>query len=145
VGDFNLNPFDYGAVVANGLHGVMTKAIASEGSRVINGVEFPFFYNPMWSRLGDQSPGPPGSYFYRSARHVNLFWNTFDQVLVRPDLIDEFQDKSLRVLTAVRGINLIKRGRPDKATYSDHLPLVFQLELQISIGDQYAKRQPLAG
>lgn len=134
-GDFNLNPFDYGAVAATGLHGVMTKEVASRQARVINGEVFPFFYNPMWSRLGDQSVGPPGSYYYGSSRHLNYFWNTFDQVLVRPALLDEFSDSSLRLLTEVRGVSLMKNGRPNRAMYSDHLPLVFRLELQISVGE----------
>jgi hypothetical protein len=32
----------------------------------------------MWTHFGDGGPGPPGTYFYERAEHVNYFWNTFD-------------------------------------------------------------------
>ncbi len=90
VGDLNMNPFERGVVSANGLHAVMSQEIAEEKELVIQGKTYPFFYNPMWSMMGDVSPGAAGTYFYRNAEHTVYFWNTFDQVLVRQELLEYF-------------------------------------------------------
>jgi endonuclease/exonuclease/phosphatase family protein len=90
IGDLNMNPFEAGVVGSEGLHGVMDRRIASAVSRVVQGEPCRFFYNPMWSMLGDVGPSPPGTYFYSSGSEVNYFWNMFDQVLIRPTLLDSF-------------------------------------------------------
>src|SRR5206468_2885631 len=46
VGDFNMNPFETGVVSATGLHAVMTRDIARRRARIVQGLEYPFFYNP---------------------------------------------------------------------------------------------------
>lgn len=131
VGDLNMNPFENGMVGAIGLHGVMTRDVASRQSRVVEGAEYPFFYNPMWGCLGDGSPGPPGSYYYPGSEQVVFFWNMFDQVLIRPELLDRFQYNSLQVLVSDGYTSLVrdKSGVPDSKRASDHLPLYFSLDL----------------
>lgn len=89
IGDFNMNPFETGLVAADGFHAVMDRQIALKESRTVQGEKRKFFYNPMWSRLGDASVGPVGTY-YHSGGHVSYFWNTFDQVLLRPNLLQYF-------------------------------------------------------
>lgn len=96
VGDLNMNPFEDGVVSAVGLHGVMSRRIAERGARVVQDREYPFFYNPMWGLLGDASPGPPGTYYYPSSEHVVFFWNMFDQVLIRPELLHLFKQRRPR-------------------------------------------------
>lgn len=126
-GDFNMNPFDYGVASARGLNAAMTPAIAKRGSRSEAGRPYAFFYNPMWNHFGDQGPNPPGTYYYANSPHP---WNTFDQVLIRPSLIDAFAESELRVLTAVDGASLLTPGGiPNARTASDHLPLLFALDL----------------
>jgi endonuclease/exonuclease/phosphatase (EEP) superfamily protein YafD len=63
VGDLNMNPFEAGVVNASGLHAMMTRALVKDGSREVQGREYPFFYNPMWGFFGDRTPGPPGTYY----------------------------------------------------------------------------------
>ena len=99
VGDLNMNPFDTGVASSEGLHGVMDRRIAEQGSRKVNGRDRRLFYNPMWSRLGDESLGPPGTYFYSSSSSISHFWHTFDQVLVRPELLPNFRNEALKVIT----------------------------------------------
>jgi len=132
VGDFNVSPFEPALVSATGLHAVMTSTIAEKGSRTIRGRSYSFFYNPMWNLMGKESPGPPGSYFYRRSDHVSYFWNTFDQVLLRPDLLPYFDRKSLRFISEIGDSSLLtEAGVPNSTEYSDHLPLVFDLRLQL--------------
>jgi len=130
IGDLNMNPFENGIVGAACFHSVMDRRIASRGTRQVLGKDYRFFYNPMWSCFGDISPGPPGTYFYNTAKQVNLYWNIFDQVLIRPDLLDTFLEENLKVLTEVSSSTLLSEsGRPDRRTGSDHLPILLRLKL----------------
>lgn len=130
VGDLNMNPFEPGLINANGMHAVMTRRIAAKGSRQILGHQYPFFYNPMWSLLGDASSGPPGTYYYRRAEQTCFFWNMFDQVLVRPDLLDRFDNADLAIIDSDGNSSLLDRnGIPDPKIASDHLPILFKLRL----------------
>jgi hypothetical protein len=133
VGDLNLDPFAEGVAFARGFHGVMSKTLANQDSRTVYGRERPFFYNPMWSRYGDGTPGPPGSYFYRpSGRLAGYFWHYFDQVLVRPALLDDWQDDALSLPTSDGMVNFLKGdGTPNGGEFSDHLPLIFSLNVRL--------------
>ncbi len=131
VGDFNMNPFESGLVAASGLHSVMDLTIASKGSRIVGGQERSYFYNPMWGGFGNRSPGPSGTYYYSKGREVEYFWHTFDQVLLRPALLEYFVDKSLEVVTNAEEMSLLgATGRPDANGASDHLPLTFELRVE---------------
>lgn len=129
VGDFNMNPFEGGMIGAQSFHAVMDRNIARRLRRTVQNNSYPFFYNPMWSMLGDASLGAPGTYYYARGEPIVYFWNMFDQVLIRPALLDRFKNEGLRILESdgvVRFRN--HRGEPD-VDVSDHLPLVFSLEL----------------
>jgi hypothetical protein len=128
IGDLNMNPFESGVVGSGGLHGVMDRRIASAGSRMIREKAHMFFYNPMWSKFGDVGPSPPGTYFYPDGSDVRYFWHMFDQVLVRPALLNSISDESVSIVSRVGGVDLLtKRGRPDTAVASDHLPIICRL------------------
>jgi hypothetical protein len=130
VGDLNMNPFEGGVVSANGLHGVASRAIAQKKSRIIQSREYPFFYNPMWVLFGDGTRRPPGTYYYSSSEHCVYFWNLFDQVLLRPDLIHRFEMDALDILKSDGDKSfLTEDGLPDVAMASDHLPLFFRISL----------------
>ena len=130
VGDLNMNPFEKGLVSANGLNAVMSRQIASRKSRVVKSREYPFFFNPMWSHFGDRVDHPPGTYYYDRSELVNYYWNILDQVIVRPDLMDRCDGEKIKVLTKVGEASLLSDdGKPDYRSFSDHLPLLFELEL----------------
>lgn len=129
VGDLNMNPFEDGMVAASCLHGTMDRGIAAGGHRTVDNEDRRFFYNPMWSLMGDLSRGPSGTYFDDRGGEVNLYWHTFDQVLVRPSLVPRLPADSVNVVTSIRGVSLLRNGRPDPRVASDHLPLVFGLDL----------------
>lgn len=134
IGDFNMNPFEDGLVSADGLHAVMDRSTAMREKRIVQGEERKFFYNPMWSRFGDLTKGPPGTYHYSNSGQVCFFWNTFDQVLLRPSLLKYFREEDLKVITNFNGTNLLSVvGKPDKIKYSDHLPIVINLKTEEEI------------
>ena len=129
VGDLNMNPYEAGIVGARALHAVMTKGLARRMGHLEHRRGHPCFYNPMWSCLGDRSPGPAGSYFYASAiEPTNPFWHLFDQVLLRPEVMDKLD--RLEILESDGETPFVtKDGRPRKGRLSDHLPLLFELAL----------------
>lgn len=127
IGDLNLNPFDPGVVETTGFHAVMSKRQALDKSRTVQGRVYPFFYNPMWGGFGDRTPGPPGTFYYRDSAPLSYDWNTFDQVLLRPSVL-EFMDEEVAVLDRGNDLSLLNsKGRPDPQVGSDHLPLLVTL------------------
>jgi hypothetical protein len=130
VGDFNMNQFENGLVSAAGLHAVMSRNIAERGKRVVQKKEYPFFYNPMWNFFGDASFGPPGTYHYSASTQKVLFWNIFDQLLIRPDLLRSFDNDDLTIITSIEDITFLdKKGFPNKKEWSDHLPIFFRINI----------------
>jgi hypothetical protein len=88
----------------------------------------------MWSCLGDRrGPGPgerpPGThYFTPSKAMANWFWQLYDQVLLRPELMHDLVH--LEVPDSAGGLPLVTaEGRPRSDAMTDHLPLRFDLEL----------------
>lgn len=127
VGDFNMNPFERGLIKANGFHATMDSRIAKEYSRKIQNRDYKFFYNPMWNLFGDKQ-SPTGSYYYRAAEHVSYLWNIFDQVIIRPSLIDNLNLNQIKFITHDGQKKIVtKNGKPNKQLFSDHLPLYFEL------------------
>ncbi len=130
VGDLNMNPFEKGLSSADTLHAVMTRDIAAGKSRTVLGTEYHYFYNPMWGCFGDTTKGPPGTYYCRRSDLLEYFWNVFDQVLIRPALLDYFDTDALRILTQCGETSLLRpSGTPDDTRASDHLPLLFRLRI----------------
>jgi endonuclease/exonuclease/phosphatase (EEP) superfamily protein YafD len=130
VGDFNMNPFETGVVSAAGMHAVMDRKVAQRGNRIVQEREYPFFYNPMWSLFGDATRGPAGTFYHPRAEHKVYFWNMFDQVLVRPALLERFRFDDLAIIDHTGEQSLLTdTGIPDRKLGSDHLPILFRLSL----------------
>lgn len=136
IGDFNMDPFERGLVSFDCFHAVMSRSTAQQRSRKVEGRERPFFYNPMWNHFGDHPPNPPGSFLRARSGRTEYFWHSFNQVLLRPDLLDFFEDEGLEVLTHIGEQSLVRRnGRPDPSTGSDHLPLLLELSIERGFPD----------
>ncbi len=129
LGDLNMNPFEAGVVGAGALHAVLTKELAESVPSLKARSGHRCFYNPMWGCFGDRSEGPPGTYFFENATDpANHFWQIYDQVLVRPELINAL--KQVRILDTDGEDRLVtESGRSRKAAFSDHLPLLLELAL----------------
>ena len=129
-GDLNMDPFDPGMVGATAFHGVMSRQTASRDVRTVQGDQRRFFYNPMWSFYGDHPETPAGTYHYGSSAYTSYFWHMFDQVLIRPSLLPRFATEDTVILTSVGETSLLTDfGVPDSRVGSDHLPLLFRLDL----------------
>jgi len=128
VGDMNMNPFDSGMVGAQALNAVMTSNLAVAAGRRLQGRDYPFFYNPMWGCFGDRTPGPAGTHFSRRGEGVAYYWNMLDQVVVRSSLAGTLE--AVTILDTDGSHSLVnKKGIPDGHFASDHLPLLFVLDL----------------
>jgi hypothetical protein len=128
VGDFNMNPFDHGITGAQGFHGVMTLDVARRWKREIKGRSYRFFYNPMWGLFGDRTHGPPGTFYLSASKPVNYFWNMYDQVMLRPAVAEKLSDVRIIDHDGVDSL-LTKFNLPDRTLGSDHLPVLFELDL----------------
>ena len=128
VGDLNMNPFDPGMIGAQALHSVMSRQQAERQTRTVQGVPYRYFYNPMWGHFGDRTPGPPGTYYYANANPANHFWQIFDQVLLRPQLMNSLRELQILESDGIESL-ISANGRPNRKNASDHLPLLFKLEL----------------
>jgi hypothetical protein len=128
VGDLNMDPFDPGMVVVSGFHATMTKQIARLPDRKWRKHEYRRFYNPMWGLFGDRTPGPPGTHHWQSSTTSNQYWHIFDQVLLRPTLMDQLGDVQILDHDGQRRL-LDEKEMATKDHLSDHLPILFSLEL----------------
>jgi Endonuclease/Exonuclease/phosphatase family len=138
VGDLNMNPFDEGLVSASALHGVMSRDLTVVVTKHQARHRFPVFYNPMWSCFGDRPSAQlfekdvarsPGTYYFDNTNdRANHFWQMYDQVLLRPELMNKLT--KIEILRSDGSEPLVtKNGRPRKAVASDHLPVYFELDL----------------
>ena len=131
-GDFNLNPFEKPMIKTRGMHAVMDRKIALKGDRTVEGNKYTFFYNPMWGFFGDAGKGNAPGTFYRqnSGNHISMFWHLYDQLLVRKGLIEHLDTDKLDIVTQINNQSLLKDSVGiDSETFSDHLPIVFSLNI----------------
>jgi hypothetical protein len=129
LGDFNMQPFQYGMVQTTGLHATMDKRTARMVTRQVNGEDFKLFYNPMWSFFGEFGKGDVnGTYYYNASKPIEYYWYLFDQVLVRPSMLEEFDEKSLEIVTKIGKHKLLTPSSTIDETISDHLPVTFNLK-----------------
>lgn len=140
VGDLNQNPFEDGVVAGEGLNAAMTRDVVARLHRKVEEQHYSFFYNPMWGHLGDSThekfpPGtaghePAGTSYYSAGESRWYYWNMFDQVMLRPPLLSAFKNEDLKILSGADGITFLnKSGRPDKDRVSDHLPILFRIDI----------------
>ena len=84
----------------------------------------------MWGHFGDADGPAPGTYHYRRSEHVCRFWHMFDQVLIRPALLDCFDSTELTIITEDGTMSFLRDdGTPNRQVASDHLPVLFRLRI----------------
>ena len=126
VGDCNVNPYE--PEITGAMQGMMTRLLAKKGYNTETGLHTRF-YNPMWQHFGETAGTPPGTFYWPGESDEHQ-WNIYDQVLLRPPLLDSFNDKDLSILNIAGNVPLVtKEGRPRRQAVSDHLPILFRLKL----------------
>lgn len=127
VGDFNLHPFSAGIIGLHGFHAILDPDKALKGGRTNNGDRHRFYYNPMWNLMGKRG-NALGTFYYEADQDDNSFyWYTFDQVLLRPELIENFMWDEFKIIDSIEGDSLVKNHRIYSKKYSDHLPIQFEI------------------
>ncbi|MCI5165556.1 MAG: hypothetical protein D3903_05540 [Candidatus Electrothrix sp. GM3_4] len=122
LGDFNMNPYDRAMNLAAGLNAMMTRSCAEKKTRQHLGKKYDFYYNPMWSLLGDNTKGPAGT-AYDTSSQGPYGWSMLDQVVLHHSIIPFFN--KVEILTEAGEYSFIdKNGRPDAKNASDHFPIV---------------------
>lgn len=127
VGDFNCNPWESEITTKFGLNAVMFKDVIKKhnGTCIYDGVKYEYFYNPMLAIISDENE-PFGS-LYNTKDVDTIYWNTFDQVLLRPTLMERLQQ--VKIIKEYDGRKLLTDyGIPSDKEYSDHLPLIVEVE-----------------
>jgi exonuclease III len=125
LGDFNLNPFDRSMNLADGFNAMMTRRCVMQKKRKHLGEYFDFYYNPMWSLFGDNTDGPPGT-FYDTSSQGPYGWSMPDQAILSHSIVDHFH--RVKIITSSGKESLMDEfGRPDKRVASDHFPILLEL------------------
>ena len=123
IGDFNCNPFDEEIIQKDSFNAVLYKQLINKQEAVIfGGKKFRRFYNPIIHFLSEDT-NTYGSLYYSSGS-ASLYWNSFDQILVRKGLVDSIE--SFAYLKTINGKSLLEDVKP-KAAISDHLPLLVSI------------------
>ena len=113
---------DRGMNLAAGLNAMMTKSCIERGSRTHLEKEYDFYYNPMWSLLGDNTDGPAGT-VYDTSNQGPYGWSMLDQVIINHSIVELFQN--VRILTEAGTESLMNsKGHPDAKNASDHFPIL---------------------
>ena len=127
IGDFNLQPYSQGVIGYYGFNATMSKSKAKNISRKVDDEQKYFYFNPMWKLMGDNRL-VQGTYYNNSDQQDrSMFWYTFDQLLIRPFLIDKFNWDFFDIIEGTRNYSFIRNGIINKTQYSDHLPLKFEI------------------
>jgi hypothetical protein len=128
IGDFNMNPFDIGMVAHHTFNSLMCRdTVLKLANRKLNDNTNSYYYNPMWSFLGDLSPCKPGTYFYSKKSYDNNYlWNMLDQVLINSTFLSNFTLNSVGIIQhdGISDLNIMS-NKP--YSDSDHYPIFLSI------------------
>lgn len=62
----------------------------------------------MWHLMGNASNLCKGTFYY-STETKSYYWYTYDQVILRPNLIDKFDINELKIIESINNISLISK------------------------------------
>lgn len=130
-GDFNMSPYEEGMVNSKCFHSIMDAGVVRRyPTRNVDKKSYATFYNPMWGLFGDLGKcDVAGTYYYNQYGTNEYFWYIFDQVIIRPSLLDDFDNTKLRILTKGKTYDLLVNNGSIDLKYSDHLPISFTINL----------------
>lgn len=119
IGDFNCNPFDEEIIQKDAFNAVLFKQLIEDQEQIeFNSKKYRRFYNPAIHFISEDTK-TYGSYYFSSGS-CPLYWNSYDQLLVRKSLVDCIKD--MVFIKQIKSTNLINH-RIINDSISDHLPL----------------------
>ncbi len=122
IGDFNMNPFEPGMVEPDSFNSVSSPFVALTKSRCVDGTEYEFFYNPCWKAFVERG-AVYGTYYRVPSNPGALYWNVFDQALIRPSILD-CHECFFDVLHDVIDFDLTRECH--RKRFSDHYPILLE-------------------
>jgi len=129
IGDYNTNPFEEACLSAGNLFAVpFVDEVTGNPTRCIGDRIYQKFYNPTWKFFGNRNIPYTTYHYYNTGDMANCYWNVIDQVMIRPKLIEAFDDEKLKIISNTKKHQLLHNGKPDKNNFSDHLPLFCALK-----------------
>jgi hypothetical protein len=136
-GDFNMNPFESGMIKPEYFNATLSEIIARKSTQNTSFGGNDYFYNPMWSFLGDKCfdkdgiKKPFATYYFdnRTQDSAIIFYNITDGVIMRAGIIDIFDFNSLAIIDKIHDISLVNANFIPNKLYSDHLPIKFSLKI----------------
>lgn len=127
IGDFNLQPYSRGISGVYGFNATMSISKAMKKSRKIDGEHKYFYFNPIWKLMGDNKV-VQGTYYNNSDQQgKSIFWYSFDQILIRPSLIEKFNWNYFDIVEQTSNFQFVRNEKIDNCNYSDHLPIKFEI------------------
>lgn len=138
VGDFNMNPFDYGMVEPLGFFAHNNRELITTETQIKHGRNNIIYYNPSWTLLGDfvnkadykENNRSGGSFFYKEKKSRCLYWHLIDQIIMRKPLIDEFISEDLEIIEEEAIKEEIKKDKIKGVNKIDHFPLKFSFKFK---------------
>ena len=127
IGDMNEMPYGKGCLNADGFHGLPALNITDKATRTVNGMEYPKYYNPMWSLMGDYSY-PPGTYYLNASKLNSPVWYMLDQVIISKELIPKFKRESLKIVTSCSFSDFKNENNIPNKHISDHFPIICEID-----------------
>ena len=128
VGDINTNPYEYSSLAADAFHGIPFYNDSLRIKRQIDYHTYKLYYNPMW-RFYNNRVEPFGTYYLANNDYCCSYWNIYDQIIMRPKLKQLFVEDSLEIITHIGSKSLLDNNGHPNVSISDHLPIVFELEV----------------
>lgn len=129
LGDFNSNPYEDIMLNFNCFHALpYSDVVKQRNTRKSLETERRIFYNPMWNYINEFS-NPHGTYYLNSNANIWTGYNILDQVLLSANMIDDLENKDIKIITKVNEKILVDACNiPDEKNYSDHLPIAFTIK-----------------
>ena len=121
IGDFNMNPFDSGMVSASVFNAVCSQEIALKQSRKFQRKDYDYFFNPAWKNYAGVGNAVYGTYYHHSCGMDGVHWNNFDQVLIRPSILQQYKPK----FSVLHELGFDLRNKNNGV--SDHYPILLEL------------------
>lgn len=123
-GDLNLNPYEQEMLFSDSFFSERCPQTSTILTKIKKNTKLRFF-NPSWKLLTNYAENAFGTFIYTGSDVEQ--WNVYDQVILRPTLINSFDMDSLSVITKSKNYSFLSGNRT--INYSDHLPITFAMNI----------------